>query len=163
MDLYTRGLLECLPANNALFCMISFGLLYIQALLITYLANEYRMMARQNFLPGMSYLMITSLLPEWSYLSAPLLSATFIIWIFITLFRLYNSPIAKAQVYNIGLITGISSYIYFPSACFIICILLGLMILKPFRFNEIILFLSRLHYSLLFLWYIPFPDRQAEH
>jgi hypothetical protein len=137
-----QAFIGMLPANNGLLCsLISFGLLYLQALLITYLANEYRMMARQNFLPGMSYLMITSLLPEWNYLSAPLLSATFIIWIFITLFRLYNSPIAKAQVYNIGLITGISSYIYFPSACFIICILLGLMILKPFRFNEIILFL----------------------
>ena len=36
---------------------------------------------------------------------------------------------------------GISSYIYFPSVAFLICILLGLMILKPFRLNEIALFI----------------------
>jgi len=59
---------------------------------------------------------------------------------FIYLFKLYNSNNAKAQVYNIGLITGITSYIYFPSAAFVLCVLLGLMILKPFRLNEIVLF-----------------------
>lgn len=137
-----KWLINSLSSNNAFFSsLISFGLLYLQALLITYIANEYRMMSRQNYLPGMSYLIITSLLPEWSYLSAPLVTTTFVIWIFILLFRLYNAPNAKAKVYNIGLITGITSYIYFPSVCFILCILLGLMILKPFRFNEIILFL----------------------
>lgn len=135
-------LLAALPLHNALLCaVLSFGLLYVQALLITYLANEYRMMTRQNFLPGMAYLIITSLLPEWNYLSAPLVTATLLIWIFVGLFRLYNVAHAKAQVFNIGLLAGISSYIYFPSACFVICIVLGLMILRPFKFNEIILFL----------------------
>jgi hypothetical protein len=60
---------------------------------------------------------------------------------FIYLFRQYNEANSRAQVFNIGLIAGLSSYIYFPSAAFVICLLLGLMILKPFRLNEIILFL----------------------
>jgi hypothetical protein len=137
-----QAFIGSLPTNNAyLSSLIAFGLLYLQALLVTYIANEYRMMTRQNYLPGMAYLLITSLLPEWSYLSAPLVTTTLVIWIFIKLFKLYNTANAKAQIFNIGLITGIGSYIYFPSACFIVCILLGLMILKPFRFNEIILFL----------------------
>lgn len=134
--------LGLLPAWNALLASaLSFALLYVQALLLTYLANEYRMMSRQNYLPGAAYLLITSLLPEWNYLSAPLVANTLIIWMFIKLFRLYNLPNARPQVYNIGLLTGLSSYIYFPSAAFLVCMLLGLMILKPFRLNEIILFL----------------------
>jgi hypothetical protein len=136
-----RWFIQSLPANNAFIVnLLAFGFLYLQALLITYLANEYRMMSRQNYLPGMAYLLITSLLPEWSYLSAPLVTATFIICLFIILFRLYNTANAKGQIYNMGLLTGLISYIYFPSVCFIICLLLGLMILKPFRFNEIVLF-----------------------
>ncbi len=98
------------------------------------------MLPRQNYLPGMAYMLITTLLPEWSYLSAPLLCTSFIIWIFILLFNLYNSANSKPQVFNIGLLAGIASYIYFPSASFVICILLGLMILKPFRLNELVLF-----------------------
>jgi hypothetical protein len=127
-------------ASPLLFSVISFILLYGQALMLNFLVNEYRMTARQSYLTGMSYLMITSLLPEWNYLSAPLLASTFVIWMFIKLFRLYNSANARAQVYNIGLLAGISSFIYLPSALFIICIILGLMILKPFRLNELLLF-----------------------
>ena len=135
-------LLSVLTPENAFACsMLALGFLFTQALLITYLANEYRMMSRQNYLPGMAYLLITSLLPEWTYLSAPLIASSFIIWMFIKLFALYNQQNAKPQVYNIGLLAGISSYIYFPSACFVVCVLIGLMILKPFRLNEIILFI----------------------
>jgi hypothetical protein len=120
--------------------MVAFVLIYGQALMINYLLNEYRMITKPNYLPGMAFMLITSLLPDWNYLSAPLMANTFIIWMFIYLFGQYNTGNARGQVYNIGLIAGISSYIYFPSAAFIICILLGLMILKPFRLNEIALF-----------------------
>ena len=134
--------LTSLHASNGMACSIlAFLLLYIQALMINYLVNEFRMMAKQNYLPAMVYLLLTSLLPEWNYLSSPLISTTFIVWILIKLFSLYNLTTARARVYNIGLLLGISSYLYFPSASFIICILLGMMILKPFRINEVILFM----------------------
>ncbi|MDQ3278343.1 MAG: hypothetical protein M3Q06_08445, partial [Bacteroidota bacterium] len=47
---------------------------------------------------------------------------------------------ASGRIYNMGLLLGISSYIYFPAAAFLICFLLGMMILKPFKLNEIVLF-----------------------
>jgi hypothetical protein len=128
------------PGQPMLYSVIAFSLLYIQAIMLNYMVNEYRMIVKATYLPAMSFLLITSLLPEWNYLSSPMLANTFIIWMFIYLFKLYNSVNAKAQVYNIGLIAGVTSYIYFPSAAFVICILIGLMILKPFRLNEIVLF-----------------------
>lgn len=138
-----RWLISLLPPNHAMLSStIAFVLLYLQALMINYLVNEYKMMPRGNYLPAMASLLITSLLPEWNFLSSPMLANTFIIWMFIHLFRLYSATNAKAQVYNIGLIAGIASYIYFPSAAIVVCILLGLLILKPFRLNEIFLFIA---------------------
>ncbi|MFL5774471.1 MAG: hypothetical protein ACJ75F_15010 [Flavisolibacter sp.] len=129
-----------LPSGNSvLLSVLAFMLLYIQSLMVNYLVSEFRLIAKQNYLPAMAFMLITSLLPAWNYLSAPLLANTFIIGLFIYLFSLYNAPNARAQVFNIGLIAGISSYIYFPSVAFLICVLLGLMILKPFRINEIVL------------------------
>jgi hypothetical protein len=137
-----RWLIHALPPDNAwVSSFLAFGLLYVQSLLVNYLVNEYRMIARHTFLPAMAFLLVTSLLPEWNYFSAPLLANTFIIWIFINLFKLYNASNARAQIFNIGLITGICSYIYFPSVAFALCIMLGLMILKPFQLNELVLFL----------------------
>jgi hypothetical protein len=137
------GFFNSFTTNNGLISSVfSYFLLYIQALMINYLLNEYRLLPKQNYLAGMAYLLLTSLLPEWNYLSSPLVTSTFVIWIFILLFRLYNIANARGQIFNIGLLLGISSYFYFPSASFLICIILGLIILKPFRLNEVVLFLT---------------------
>jgi hypothetical protein len=136
-----QWLFSLIPSGNPTnYSVIAFLLLYTQALMVNYMVNEYRMVIKTTYLPAMAYVLITSLLPEWNYLSSPMLANSFIILMFIYLFHLYNSSNAKAQVYNIGVIAGITSYIYFPSAAFVICVLVGLMILKPFRLNEIVLF-----------------------
>ena len=121
--------------------IIAFVLLYVQALMLNYLVNAYRLTNRASYLPGMAYLLITSLLPEWSFLSSALLSSTLVIWSFILLFKLYNLQSARSTIFNLGLLTGISSFIFFPASFFGICLLLGILILKPFRLNEIVLFL----------------------
>ena len=94
------------------------------------------MMNRSNYLPGMSYLLITSFFAEWNYFSAPLLINTLLIFILGWLFKIYNHPRAKGIVFNIGLAIGISSFIFFPSLIFVIWVLLALMIMRPFRINE---------------------------
>lgn len=142
-DLY-HGLADWLlsAGNSAPFwaSIVAFVLLYTQALMVNYLMNAFRMMSKATYLPGMAYLLVTSLLPEWSFLSSPLVASTLIILAFIILFRLYNLQEASGRIYNMGLLLGISSYIYFPSVAFMLCLLLGMMILKPFKLNEIVLF-----------------------
>ena len=127
--------------DGFVFALIAFLLLYGQSLLINFMVNDQRMTSKQSFLPAMSYLLITSMLPEWNYLSAPLMSSLLIMWAFIKLFNLYNAGAANGTIFNIGLILGISSFIYFPSLVFVLCLFLGLMILRPFRINELVLLL----------------------
>ncbi len=123
-----------------LFSVAAFLLLVVQAFIINYIVNEYRLLPKATFLPAMAYLLITSLLPEWNFFSPALVANTFIIWSLSLLFKLYNVQDSKGKIFNMGLLIGVSSFIYFPSAAFLLCLLLGILILKPFRFNEIILF-----------------------
>lgn len=138
---YFTSLLGLTQNNSFLSAFVAFLFLYIQALMLNHYVNEYRMTTHQTFLPAMAYLLVTSLLPEWSYLSPQLVAATLIIWAFGKLFRLYNQQAAKGIVYNIGLIIGLCSFIFFPSAAFLLALCLGMAILKPFRFNELVLML----------------------
>jgi len=121
--------------------IVAFLLLYIQALQLTNMVNEYRMITKPTFLPGMAYLLVTSLLPEWSYLSAALIANTFIIWAFIKLFELYNVQGANSKIFNVGLLLGVASFFFFPSFLFAVSALIGVMILRPFRLNELVLLL----------------------
>ncbi len=121
--------------------LLSFSLLYVHALIITNLVNEHRMTTRATFLPGMAYILITSLIPEWNYLSPALIASTFILLSISQLFSLYNVSAGNSKIYNSGLLLGLASYIYYPSLGFVLSVITGLLILRAFKLNEILLFL----------------------
>ena len=119
-----------------IYPLLAFGLLFLQALILTRFMNSQRMLSRPTYLPGMSYLLITSLFPEWNYFSAPLIINTILVFVLTRLFSIYNQSNASGTIFNIGLSLGIASFLFFPSLTFIIWILLALMVMRPFRLNE---------------------------
>jgi hypothetical protein len=139
-SLLYKAILEFLEPTGksfpALYACLSFGLLSLQAIMLTRFMNTQRMMNRSTWFPGMAYLLITSLIPEWNYFSAPLIVNTILVFVLWELFKIYNQQNAKGAIFNIGLALGISSFIFFPSVTFIAWILLALMVMRPFRLNE---------------------------
>jgi hypothetical protein len=121
--------------------IIAFVLLFGGALMINTVVNQYRMTSRQTFLPALSYLLITSLVPEWSQLSAPLCSSVLLLLAFVLVLRLYGAQQASGRIFNIGLLTGLAGFCYPPALFFGIIALLGLMVLRPLRINELFLFI----------------------
>jgi hypothetical protein len=122
-----------------LYPVLAFGLLFIQAIILTRFINTQRMMSKPTFFPGMAYLLITSLLPEWNYFSAPLMVNTILLFVLSGLFKIYNQPDAKGAIFNIGLALGVASFLFFPAITFIVWILLALAVMRPFKLNEWIL------------------------
>ncbi|MDE3212698.1 MAG: hypothetical protein KGM98_05640 [Bacteroidota bacterium] len=134
------------------YSLISFLLLYTQALSFNQLINNRRMMQKSNYLPGMSYLLITSFFPEWNILSSALILNTMLIWLWAKISNLYNNPHAKTTLYNIGLVLGISMFLYFPSIAFVLLVVFALILTRPFRIEE--WFVSVL--GVLTPWYLLF-------
>ena len=138
-----KGFLKLLgPAGSSsllLFPVLAFILLFGQAIILNRFINTQRMMNKPTYFPGMAYLLITSLLPEWNYFSAPLMVNTILLFVLSALFKIYNQPNAKGAIYNIGLALGIASFLFFPTITFIAWILLALAIMRPFKLNEWIL------------------------
>ncbi len=128
--------------SKMVFPVLAFLLLLVQAVLLTRVINSQRMMARSNYLPGMAFMLITSLFPEWNYFSAPLLVNTILLYGLTTLFRIYNEEKARSAIFNIGLSVGLASFIYFPSITFLAWIYMGFVLLRPFRLNEWVLCLA---------------------
>ena len=77
-------------STPTLYPVLAFSLLFLQAIMLTRFINTQRMMSRPTFFPGMAYLLITSLLPEWSYFSAPLIVNTILLFVLSGLFKIYN-------------------------------------------------------------------------
>ena len=123
----------------ALYPILTFGFLFLQAVMLTRFINNQRMMTRPGFLPGMAYLLITSLFPEWNYFSAPLLTNTIFLIVLYALFSIYNTQNAKRTIFNIGFLLGIASFLFFPSFTFIIWIFLAMMLMRPIQLSEWVL------------------------
>jgi hypothetical protein len=116
-----------------IYPVITFILLFTQAITFNNLVSEQRLMQRSNYLTGMSYLLITSLFPEWNVLSAPLIINTLLVWVWARMSGLYNNTKAQATLFNIGMVIGVSTFFYFPSIAFAALVIFGLVVTRPFR------------------------------
>ncbi len=139
-----------------LYSLITFLLLYAQAILLNNLANTQKLFTKPNYLIGMSYLLMTSLFTDWQVLSSPLIISTIGIWVIAKMTSLYNVQQVKTTLFNIGLVIGIGTFFYFPSAAFILLLLFGLATIRPFKITEwLIAFLGAItpYYFLLAIFF----------
>ena len=119
-----------------IYAAIAFVLLLTQSLTLNRLMNEQRLMASPNYLVAMAYLLVTSLIPEWNYLSSALIINTVMVWAWPRMVSLYNNPNAKTLLFNIGLGFGICSFFY-PSSLFLLVLLIvALLVFRSFNITE---------------------------
>ncbi len=122
--------------DDFVFGMVTYLVLFTQALQLNSLINKNRMMQRVNFLPATAYLVITSLIPEWNHFSAPLLVNTLVLLIFYSLFKISNQYSIKGTVFNIGVAIGISSFIFFPAVILFAWLIFALLVMRSVKINE---------------------------
>ncbi len=115
---------------------ITYVLLFLQAIAFTKLISDQKLFQRSNYLPAMSYLLITSLFAEWNVLSAPLVINTLLIWVWARMSSLYNNNNAKSTLYNIGIAIGVSTFFYFPALAFALLVVFALIVTRPFKISE---------------------------
>ncbi len=173
VNLHTEGVIYRLLLNAIkpfgtsypiIYPVIAFTLLYLQAIALTRLFNDQRMMNKATYLVGVSYLLITSLFAEWNYLSAPLLVNTVLIMVFAVIFKMYQHQHVQGKIFNAGLLIGLVSFIYFPATAFLFWVFLGLIIMRPFRLTEWLLailgLLTPFYFYGIFLFFIDQWDLQ---
>lgn len=119
-----------------MYSILTFLILLSQATLFNRICNHHKLLPKQNFLPGMSYILITSLLSDWNHFSAPLLINSIMIWIFYRMIDLYNTQKPGSAIFNIGVLTGVVSLLYIPAMAFLLLVLFGLVTMRPFRVRE---------------------------
>ncbi|MBC7886606.1 MAG: hypothetical protein H7Z13_01860 [Ferruginibacter sp.] len=135
-----KGLLFQLSAVGKtlplIYPLITFLLLFTQAIYFNGMVNDQRLMQKSNYLSAMSYLLITSLFADWNVLSAPLIINTLLIWVWSKMSRLHNDQHAKTSLFNIGIAIGLSSFFYFPAIAFAALIAVGLLLSRVFKVSE---------------------------
>jgi Family of unknown function (DUF6427) len=150
--------LNSLFNNTAiLYSILTFLLLFAQATLFNRICNYHKLFPKSNYLPGMSYLLVTSLLQDWNHFSAPLLINFIMIWSWYRMIELYNNTRPVTAIFNIGLLTGLATLLYVPATAFLLLVIFALIIMRPFRIQEWLVgflgFTSPYYFLLLVLYF----------
>ena len=129
--------LEPFTANSPIvFSFLAFLLLFTQAVLLNRIGNSLKLLPKPNFLIGMSYILITSLVHEWNLFSAPMLVNSLLIWIWYRLSGLYNHSNPKTAIFNVSMLVGVLPLIYSPAVVFLLILMFALILTRPFRITE---------------------------
>ena len=142
------------------FSVLTFFLIFTQATLFNRICNYHKILPKPNYLPGMSYILITSLLPDWNHFSSPLLLNSIMVWIWYRMIGLYNNNRPDAAIFNIGMLTGIVTLLYIPSFIFLLLVFFALLTMRPFRIREWLTGLLGFTFPYYFLFIILFITNQ---
>ncbi len=112
------------------------ALILVQAIRLNMAMNGLKMYPSTTFVPAMTYILLTAMIPQWCTISPALVANSLVIWIFIKLSRLYNHPTPKTLLFNTGFIAGLSVICYHPMAILVGVVLFALAVVRPFRLAE---------------------------
>ena len=123
-------------AFPALYPLLAYLLLFTQAVTFNGLINSQKLFATPNLLLAFSYLLLTSLVPDWNQLSSGLIINTVMVWAWPQMVGMYHNPKPKGNLFNLGFGFGICSFVYFPSVYLLVLLVVALLIYRPFILTE---------------------------
>ena len=155
-----RGLWSDIPVdgwigNGTGQILLDILFLVIQAVLINSLVNNYRMTRDQSLFPGLLWVLINSLFPEF-FLHSPLIMANLFFLLGLSeLFSVYKKAEAERSIFNIGFWFAVASLFYSGYVLFFLLAFIGMNILRAPRTKEYLILIVGIcvPYLLTFTYY----------
>lgn len=127
-------------------------LVFIQALLVKWLANESRVNPDRNWFPALFTLVFMSAISSFQFLSPALVASVFIPLILKRLFTIAKSNEVALTIFDTGLTIGIASLFYLPSIWLAPIFLVGIFNLRTIKISELTSFIIAVFTPWIISW-----------
>ncbi len=127
-------------------------LVFIQAVSVNVLADEFRLMGERNWFPGLFYALIASALPEFLFVSAPLVAATFIPFSLRRIYHAHQKPNVLDAIFDAALWISVASLFYPPALFLLVAAFTGVGVVRIFRLKERFVLLLGAFIPLFLAW-----------
>ncbi|NNF02432.1 MAG: hypothetical protein HKN22_07080 [Bacteroidia bacterium] len=98
--------------------------------------NSFDASEKRSYLPGLFYAMIMCLFPEWMIFHPLLIINLLSMYIASKVLQIYRDPENLSLNFDIGILTGISALIYFPSIYLLLFFFAASFTLRPFYWRD---------------------------
>ena len=136
---------------------ITILIVFVQALLLNKLTIQYRLFDEVTLYPGLFYILLVSSIQDFLPLSSVLLGNTFLILALINLLGTHKVKKCADTIFNVGFWIGLAALFYNSFVLFLLLGIIGILSLRTFKWQEVIIvlcgyFLPFLFVSTYFFW-----------
>ncbi|TZF82218.1 beta-carotene 15,15'-monooxygenase [Pedobacter sp. BS3] len=116
--------------------MLALIFVLVQAVIFNRIINNYNLINRPTFLPALMYVTLSSLLPPFLAISSPLMCNFVLLWMMSKMLGIYRREEAISSMFDLGMLAGVGTLIYFPFIAMMLLIWICLLIFRPFNWRE---------------------------
>lgn len=127
-------------------------LVLVQAFLVNSLADEFRILNDRNWMPGLFYALVAACIPDFLFLSPPLLAVTFVPVVLRRIFKTYKQPGATGLIFDAAFWTAVASLFYPPAVFMLLAAYAGIHVVRAFRVKEQLVMASGVLVPLFLAW-----------
>ena len=132
----SHWLIEWVGHEGFLPGLVATLLLFFQGILINVIVTRQRMADEVTLFPGLFFILLSSVFPEFLSLNPILIANTFYLLAINELFQAYQKYAASNHIYNTGFWIAFASLFYFSYVYLLVLAFIGLSILRAFKFRE---------------------------
>jgi hypothetical protein len=125
-------------SSPSLYIFLSVCFLLAFALYLNFVVNNEKLFSRKSYLPALSFVLITSMLPSLNVFSFEMIASGFLFLAVSKALSLAHTTTPRKVSFDIGLFLGLASLFYFPSVFFFFLLLILLFIFRPFVLQEVL-------------------------
>jgi hypothetical protein len=138
---------------NSIWSVVLAGIfVFGQAIAVNYVADESRLMTNRDWLPGLFYVVVASAIPDFWFLSPPLVAASVLPLVIRRVFQTYRAPQVNLYIFDAALWIIVGSLFYPSLAWLLVAGFAGITILRSFRFREQAVYLTGALAPLFLSW-----------
>lgn len=158
-----QTLLKYLPESPIYKTVISVFMVFLTAVIINRLMIKNRIANDITLLPGLFYILLSSLVPELFVFSPILFASFFLIQAFSNLFKTYKKYNSERFLFNTGLYFGISILFCNSFILFLFPLLIGFVSIRSYNLREFLqLFSGFALIAYLYSFYLIFSGQRFE-
>lgn len=143
--------------------IVAMILLFLQSVYLNQIVIKHRLARNISLFPGVFYILVASLFPEFNHLSPLLMANTFYIIALGELMEIYKRNTSADRIFNAGFWIAVASLFYFSYLSLLILAIIAIFVMRAVRISEVLTLLSGaiVTYFLASLYYF-WNDRLVE-
>jgi len=145
-------LIQFVISYSLISIIIAFVLVFTGALIFNFTLIKNELAPKNTLIPALVYLLLISHSPGLLYLHEAIIPSILLTIVMYYLFQVYTMEEAYSQVFNSGLLIGISSFFYFPSIYLLLFVWLTFIVFSLYNWREWIIVFFGFITPYVFLW-----------